>query len=148
MILQHTGNHFAGAIFYRWGEDGWEYLVIEYDSGLGIQIKFPGGTNNDHPGERMVETLNRETLEETGLIPVNPQVSHVEEKPGRGGKPTHLKVFFAIDFAQCVGQLRTVPKLDDGDRLSPPFWRTADELRGVIFYTHAKALEAVEARMS
>jgi hypothetical protein len=38
--------------------------------------------------------------------------------------------------------------LDDGDRLSPPFWRTADELRGVIFYTHAKALEAVEARMS
>lgn len=140
-------THFAGIIIWQDGEDGEEYLVIEYDSGSGTQIKFPGGTNNDHPGEDMLTTLKRECAEETGLTPnisslPAPVFSH--EVGPHGDR--HVKQFFKIHVGHCTGELRTMPKVDDGDKLSPPFWRTARELlvrvdSGGLFWSHREPLK-------
>jgi len=140
----HTESHFAGILIWRDGEDGREYLVIEYDGGKGQQIKFPGGTNNDHPGEEMLATLAREMTEETGLTPPENPLSIYEVEVTK-----HLKRFFLIPFEECGGTLRTVSKTDDGDKLSPPFWRTGKELlvdmrEGGIFYSHRPALMAAQ----
>jgi ADP-ribose pyrophosphatase YjhB (NUDIX family) len=142
-----SDSQFAGGIVYRPGEDGLEYLVIEYDSGQGIQIKFPGGTNNDHPGEPIFDTLCREYPDETGLRLHDPKPVHSESKKQTGGGEHH-KIWFTAAFEQCEGELRTEPKKDGGDLLSPPFWRTYQELKGKIYYTHAKALEKAERWLS
>ena len=136
-------SHFAAIIIWRHGEDGVEFLVIEYDSGLGIQIKFPGGTNNDHPGDTVIETLHRETRDETGLV--------MPEEPKKIWDVTrrnHTKYAFLISFDSCAGNLRTLPMEDGEDKLSPPFWRTYEELRGEIYRTHAPMLEAAVKELS
>ncbi len=141
-------SHFAGIIITREGEEGMEYLVIEYQSGEGVQIKFPGGTNNDHPGEDMLTTLKCECEEETGLIPLLDTLPEpiFSKTIGDSGKE-HTKSFFMVHLSQCEGRLRTEPKVDDGDRLSPPFWRTKGELGvkvkdGGLFWSHRPALDA------
>jgi ADP-ribose pyrophosphatase YjhB (NUDIX family) len=142
---QYTAN-----IITRLGDEGREFLVIEYDSGDGAQIKFPGGTSNDHPGETVLETLHRETRDETGLVlPVEPvevyKKSFPDRESGKGG--THTKYAYTIEFDQCAGTLRTQSMVDGGDRLSPPFWRTAQELlvkveSGGLFWTHRPMLQS------
>lgn len=140
-------SHFAGIIITQMGEDGTEYLVVEYDSGNGTQVKFPGGTNNGHPNETVLETLKRECEEETGLIPEFPScVSPIfVGTVGGDGGGKHRKYFFTVDISQCRGSVRTSPKVDDGDKLSPPFWRTKKELLvhvkdGGLFWSHRPAL--------
>ncbi len=138
----HTTSHFAGGIIWRLGDEEEEFLVIEYESGAGKQIKFPGGTNNDRLGEEMVATLRREVEEETQLRVTMFKPIFQSEGPG------HTKRFFLIPFELCHGNMRTLPMRDnDGDKLSPPFWHTAKELlrdpkKGGLFYTHRSALEA------
>jgi len=140
-------SHFTGAIVFQEGPDGMEFLVIEYDSGNGTQIKFPGGTNNDHLKEKPLGTLSRETEEETGLVPIEASLVERIYIPGSKDKPPHTKLFYAIPFQTCWGELRTLPKKDDGDYLSPPFWRTAKELEGKIFHTHVPALRAIVSKL-
>lgn len=145
-------SHLAVAVVWRDGEDGREYLVIEYNSGEGIQIKFPAGTNNDQPGECPLETLHRELPEETGLT-ASGEVKCIwvgTRTRNRGGKPGyHQKLAFMCEESQCQGTLRTTWMNDGGDKLSPPFWRTAAELfqspsDGGLFVTHRPILEAAE----
>jgi len=148
-------SHFAGVIIWRTGPDGIEYLVIEYDSGDGVQIKFPGGTNNDHPGEPLFGkegTFSREGTGETGLV-IPDDLSERDVIYVSRPDPNHTKHFVIVPFERCRGELRTSPKRDGGDMLSPPFWRTAGELlvpveNGGLFWTHRKALEAAERRLS
>ena len=131
-------SDFAAIVIWREGEDGPEYLVIEYDSGRGIQIKFPGGTNDDHPGETVLETLHREVRDETGLVlPVTPKLIWTLTYPAKPRRDPHTKHAFLIPFEKCAGILRTEPRVDQGgDKPSPPFWRTAEELENTIFHTH------------
>ena len=144
-ILSHTESHLAAHLIMDEIDGERVYLVFEYDSGKGVQVKFPAGTNNDHPGEEILLTLDRETHEETGLTSRNPQLVHKDER-SRG----HVKFFFISHFRECDGELRKEERVDDdGDRQSPPFWRTAKELMvdpkdGGLFYTHRKALEEAE----
>lgn len=145
-------THFVAILICREGRDGREYLVIEYDSGDGKQVKFPGGTNNDHPGEQILDTLAREALEETGLvIPRHPpQVWAGPKVPNKGDKPGfHQKFAFIIPEGACQGTMRTMPLTDNGDKLSPPFWRTEAELlvevnKGGLFFTHREMLHSAK----
>ncbi len=147
-------SHYAGLFIYQEGEEGFEYLVVEYDSGDGKQIKVPGGTNNDHPGEPLFGkdgTLCREGKVETGLIVpsdlTDSDIVFVDPKRD------HDKIFVAVPFERCLGKLRTTELNDEGDLLSPPFWRTARELLvrvedGGLFWTHREALKATEERLT
>jgi len=145
-------THFVAIVICRDGEDGREYLVIEYDSGDGKQIKFPGGTNNDHPGELVLDTLSREVLEETGLTlpPHPPQMWSGAMIPNKGGKPGHHQKFaYVVTEEACQGAMRKMPLVDNGDKLSPPFWRTEAELlidvnKGGLFWTHRPMLHAAK----
>ncbi len=148
-------SHYCAHLITREGEDGREYMVIEYDSGEGTQIKFLGGTNVDHLGETKMETVHRETRDETGLVlPRDPvEVYKSAPIPDRRNGGFHTKYAFHSELENCVGTLRTEPMNDNGDKLSPPFWRTADELRvsveqGGLFYSHRPMLETCEARLS
>jgi len=149
---QHT--HASIAVLFREGEDGLEFLVMEYDERKGgeIQIKFPAGTNKDQTEETLIQTLAREVLEETGLIiPVSTRWiwsgPREENRRDRDGPGTHQKVAFLIPLNECRGEMRKLPMLDTGGTwLSPPFLRTAGELlipveEGGLFYTHRPALE-------
>lgn len=142
---------FSGLLIWRDGDDGREYLVIEYDSGEGTQIKFPGGTNEDHPGETALETVHRECRSETNLVmPTDPMlIWSTKPTRNRDGGGTHQKHFFLIRFENCAGEMRTDPLKDDADRLSPPFWRTKEELivhvnEGGLFWSHRDALHRAE----
>lgn len=144
-------SHFSANIITRDGIDGKEYLVIEYDSGDGTQIKFPGGTNIDHPGETPMETCHRETRDETGLVMPTDPTEIWKSKPIKDRESStggfHTKYAFTTPVERCAGVLRTEPMLDGKDRLSPPFWRTAPELlvdvkNGGLFWSHRQMLSA------
>lgn len=146
-----TDSHFSAVLIWREGEDGREYLVIEYDSGEGTQIKFPGGTNTDHPGETPLETAHRECRDEVSLVmPKDPALMYSSRpKRSQDGNGMHLQHFFLIRFEDCAGNMRLEPKREGTDNLSPPFWRTQDELlippeRGGLFFSHRDALIATE----
>lgn len=148
-------THLSIGIVCRDGEDGREYLVQEYNSGDGIQIKFPGGTNADQLHETPEETLAREYPEETGLeLPRDARKiwSSNKMKNADGQPGFHQKIAFIAEMKNCRGTLRTEPMDDGGDFLSPPFWRTAEELltnvrNGGLFWTHRPALQAAMIHM-
>jgi hypothetical protein len=145
-----ANSHFSANIITRDGIDGIEYLVIEYDSGEGVQVKFPGGTNLDHPGETPLETCHRETRDETGLVmPVDP-IEVWKSPPIKDNESAtggfHTKYAYTTHVDRCAGTLRTDAMVDGKDRLSPPFWRTASELlvpvkNGGLFHSHRRMLE-------
>lgn len=144
---QMADSHYTAHLITRDGEDGREYMVIEYNSGEGVQIKFPGGTNNDHLEESELETLHRETHDETGLkFAVEPtQVYKSRPIPDKKNCGFHTKYGFHSEFSNCSGNLRIQQMDDQGDKLSPPFWRTAKELlveieKGGLFWSHRPML--------
>ena len=144
-------SNYSAVIVYREGEDGREYMVLEYDSGEGIQVKFPGGTNVDHPGETPVETAHRELRTETGLVMTRDpdKIWNSLPKPDRKNGGVHIKHAFMISLGECAGVMRTDFLNDDGDRLSPPFWKTEAELlvdvsTGGLFWTHREMLHVAK----
>lgn len=162
MPEQVADSHYVAEIIYDEIDGETVYLVLEYDSGQGKQVKFPGGTNNDKPGETVDETLHRELRKETGLVLVaEPKAVFEKTCPARPGQGLHRKYAFLSPFSQCAGELRTIPIREDGDGgdlLSPPFWRTAEELldperfgyekSDKLFPTHIPMLEAAKKHLA
>ncbi len=148
-------THLSIAVIVEEGNEGLEYLVFEYDSGDGVQIKFPAGTNKSRPNESAAQTLFREVKEETGLI-LPSSTRWIWSGPrtpnSHGELGSHQKIAFVASFKDCRGEIRTFPMVDDdGNRLSPPFWRTYEELivpaeEGGLFYTHRHALEEAKKK--
>ena len=73
----------------------------------------------------------------------------------RGLPGSHHKLFFPIEESETTGEIRQIPITDlGGDKLSPPFWRTASELleperhdlasTDAIFKSHQLALKTLE----
>ncbi len=149
-------SHYAAGIIVDFEGDEPSFLVLEYDSGKGRQIKFPGGTNVDKPGETADETVHREVRQETSLVFVRDPLKIYERRlPPRNGEGSHTKYAFLIDYSDCGGDMRIQPFQEGGgggDHLSPPFWRTASELLNPeaygfkkddgLFSTHRPMLEA------
>lgn len=137
-----------------------EFLVIEYVSkkfAREVQIKFPGGTNVDHPGDTALETVHRETRDELHIVmPVDPVLIYTKEVQDRAGSGSiHTKMAHIINYDECAGTLRTEWMKErrgdvedkDEDELSPPFWKTTEELmvevdQGGLFWSHRPMLEA------
>jgi hypothetical protein len=145
-------TRFVLGVVARMAEDGTEpeFLVVKSvstDPTTGLpgkeKIKFPGGMERvmDEPISIM---LPREILEETYLTMVDPDKAvKIWEMPIGSG---HIKLGFLIDFADCVGTLRTEVLEDDDDddescdSLSPPFWAKASVLKYDLFPGHQPAL--------
>ncbi len=158
-------NQFCSLVVHRLGDEGREYLVQEYNSGDGTQIKFPGGMggpSTDRPGETPMETLRREALDEVYVvIPKENEprfiVAYTPTPNEDGG--FHHKLFFPIEESETTGEIRQIPITDlGGDKLSPPFWRTASELleperhgfnrSDAIFKSHQLALKTLDDFLS
>ena len=116
-----------------------EFLVVDSRSsdprtgrGSQVQVKFPGGTNQEHPGELVEETRDREAWEETRLaFLMSKQI--LMRVVG-----SHTRYGFLVDYDRdCRGEVRTCPMLDDGrDELAAPRWVVAEVLEQELFHSH------------
>lgn len=131
--MPHT--HFVCAVIYRRGEKKRvELLVINYRARGGqAQVKFPGGTNTECPGELLETTLVREILEETGLsVNVDRAVQIWENQVSE----EHTKNGYLVNLDDCRGRLRTEPIEDESDQLEPPRWEPASTLGRTLYLSH------------
>ena len=143
------GRWFAGIVIGRENADRvLELLVMDCSStdfkfrNRGVKVKFPGGTEDGHPEDgSILGTRNRELTEETGLrikVGVEPLMVHSETPNSK-----HFKNFYFVRFEDCEGELRTVEKTDNGDRMSAPYWVEAQTLSRIPYFTHHGALMRV-----
>ncbi|MDP2651186.1 MAG: NUDIX hydrolase [bacterium] len=143
---------FAGAVIYRDNENvERELLVMDCKSlhekykGRPMQVKFPGGTEEEHPEDNNVlDTLRREIVEETDLSLKDgaPMRLVHSETPN----PAHFKSFYLIPIEDCEGSLRTEEKTMGYDWMSAPYWVKADELGRTLYRSHQTALIKVLQR--
>lgn len=140
-----NANWFAGAVIYRMGLSGIEFLVIDCRStnpryrGKPMQTKFVGGTEEGHLLEdvTILGTLRRELTEETDLrLPegYSPMLIHSESLPG------HLKNFYLIPFSDLIGTIRTEEKTIEDDQMSKPYWIDSQTACRLLFRSHQPAL--------
>ena len=138
-------RHFAGAYVYREYPEpsvlmqGYIGLDRKFPRSYGrVQMKFPGGTNEEFP--RVWDprkTLRRELREELWMNlrnGVNPyQLCKV------GGVSIDMYFFF-IKFRDLDGELRNREINDGKTRLLVPEWLTLDQASAVVFPTHRPAV--------
>jgi 8-oxo-dGTP pyrophosphatase MutT (NUDIX family) len=133
-----NNTHFGAIIGFRQGQEGVEFLVIDYDDPeKGLQCKLPGGMGA--PGETPARTAQREYLEETGLENISGYgpVWKIQLKDG------HRKLFFAshCDPKQWIGELRKEAKSDGAETLSPPYWLSSKRALTELHHYHRMALK-------
>ncbi|MFZ2769761.1 MAG: hypothetical protein WA048_00895 [Minisyncoccia bacterium] len=142
-------THYVGLVIWREMNGEIEFLVIDSKSidpryrGRPKQTKFVGGTNNDHLHEMIKQTRERETTEETDLVIVG-EVDEIYKDTKYAG---HKKYFYIVNISDCSGTLRKVPKIDNGDLLSEPYWVKAKELTKKIYRSHLPAHEAAMKKL-
>jgi len=97
-----------------------------------VQVKFPGGTNQERPGESVAETRDREAWEETRLAFL------ASKQIWRREAGSHTRYGFLVDYdSDCRGEMRTRPMLDDDrDELTAPRWVAAELLGRELFHSH------------
>lgn len=137
-------EHFSGVVLVRTNGTRPQVLIQEYIYHNTTQIKFPGGTNENRPGENPTVTANREFLEETGLLLNDELVLIFEDR----SIPGHAKFFYLA--ANAEGEVRTRLKEDDGEEdLLPPTWVDVDKaLITTIYHTHKPALRKAMSHMA
>ena len=142
-------RHFSSGLICRGSPKNLEVLVQGYVSidrsfplSFGkLQIKFPGGTNQDHPKVwDPRKTLTRELREELYLRVkrgINPKEVWVS-------KGANLDMFFFLLMENDLsGEIRDIEIEDGKSRLLVPEWMTFDKIRRVIYRTHRPAVTAL-----
>ena len=99
------------------------------------RVKFPGG-GQDGPNESIEGTRDREVWQETNLAFLRSKLiwRKVVQNPE---EPEHHKYGYLVNFEDCYGELRNVPKTEpDGDELRIPGWVPAATLGRSLFASH------------
>ena len=143
-------THSACNIVFRKGENGPEFLVIDYQSVnpktnrlTEKEVRFPTGTSTSGEfGESTEETSIRKLLEETGLLALD-----TERIAKRRSGEDHIKYAFLISYSECLGDLRQEPVTIEGDLMSCPYWVPIKKLRGLIAPKHFWAYRAACERL-
>lgn len=141
-------GHFCALVVMRIvGEGVVECLAIDYmKAGGRMQVKWPGGTskNKEVPFRDMVATLRREVREEVGEeVEINLTDDVLNGRRvilKKELSPTHIQYFFFVSDDDISGNIRKIPKYDDDELLSPPYWIEAEKLSEKIFRSHRPAL--------
>jgi len=133
-----------GAVIYK-EEDGIIHVLIQDSESLlerfkfqGVQTKFPGGSNDDMPGEVESDTLAREIKEET-FLELKEEVSIPRPIFGPIPGERYPRKFYLIGFESFRGTLRDVDIVDGDDLLHPPRWVKLEDLlrnKDLLYETH------------
>ncbi|MEK7187065.1 MAG: NUDIX hydrolase [Patescibacteria group bacterium] len=145
-------NHFSAGVCSIIEDGVKKFLVVDYyhsladlKAGWNKQVKFPGGTNKEFARAKPLDTLHREFLGETGLMPPSlPLQIHVGSKKADDGNGVHTQHFFLFSLEECQGALRTEILNDNGNWLSVPYWADGYSLRKRIIRSHSEALEKAD----
>ena len=144
-------THSACNVVWGEGEDGLEFMVIDYQStdprtkrSRGKEVRFPTGTSESGEfGESTEMTSVWKLEEETGLLAID-----TERIAMKGlSEENHVKYTFLISYDECLGELRKEPVTIKGDWMSPPYWVSARSLRGLIAPVHFWAYRAACERL-
>ncbi len=120
----------CGAIVYRRGMKGIEYLCLKQTSGV---YSTPKGHMEAYETE--AETARREIFEEIGLhLELDTSFRFVTDYNLRGGKVKTLVLF----ISECVGK----PKIDPGE-ITEHSWLSYTEAREILPHWYTEALEKV-----
>ena len=104
------------------------------------EVRFPAGTNFDHPAERLCDTMRRKVLQETGL-----EVKSCGKLlASRVENDHHTKNAVLVEDRDCVGELRQEPIEVRGKKLSPPYFMRIGEVRRRIADDHRWVMEALD----
>jgi 8-oxo-dGTP pyrophosphatase MutT (NUDIX family) len=130
--------HTAGVVVYKL-ENGTLYFLVQGVESLdprflhlGIQNRFPGGSNEDHPEEDPFATAKRECEEETHLhISSSYEPDLIRQSQGSGPRK---KFFYLVPFDKVEGDLRTEPIMDGKDILHVPQWKSGTEISQGVYY--------------
>ncbi len=138
---------FAGAIIYRMVDGVLELLLQDSTTTIpkyrwqGVQTKFPGGRNKDHPEDStFLDTLKRELFEELHIRLKDDSELKVIYDVIQGD---HRKIFYLVSVEAFEGEIRQVPQWDATTILSVPRWVRVDEsLYRKIYRTHRSAFRS------
>jgi len=131
-----NSSWYCGGIFYKIEDRKCFILVVPYidkHRNNQRQIRLPGGSSN---GDIDIEdTLIREMMEETGLVPCEYNLIYENIK-----SPEHTQYFFLIK--EYSGEMLCFEGLNPIDpETEQPEWVDAYELEKTIFHTHKIAFK-------
>jgi len=142
----HVTSHAVGLIAYRLTPDNHvEIANMTYTRGGRTSIRVPMGTGE--PGEDLLDTLYRETVEEIAQNAKQFWMTPLSDFPFVGTlhrdqhykEGNHLKAFYV---AEVKGELRSEEMLDGDEILGQIVWTEAEELLHLgrdghqVFFTH------------
>jgi len=134
----HEGDHYTSAIIHKFAGKNLEFLILPYD----FKVKDPID-NTKQPGEKPMQTVIRETLEEA-QVKINPNDFNFVDAatiilPAKGDKGKHTKRYGETN--KYKGEVANFDHLKDkrnpiDPETGTPFWVTADVLAEILFLTH------------
>lgn len=124
-----------------------DYSSLDPDTGIytNPELRFPTGTSGSGElGETVEETSVRKLAVETGLLALD-----TEEIARRSAEhPRHVCL---IDYDWCLGDLHPGPVEVGNDRMSVPYWISAEKLRILIapvhFWIYQTAMRKLEENL-
>lgn len=124
----------CGAIVYKHGEGGVEYLCLKQTSGV---YSTPKGHMEAHESEEM--TARREIFEEIGLtLDIDTSFRHETEYKLKYGKLKTLVLF----LAECAGE----PDIDPGEIIGHS-WLPYEQAREVLPYWYTEAIDKADIKL-
>lgn len=134
-------EHSAGAVVAHRADDGWRFLLLEYQGGHWSHVK-----GHIEEGETLEETIRREAEEETGLTDLTfvdgfaEQIVYVFR---RGADTVHKEVAFRLAVTE-----ETDVEVGSPDEHTGIGWFPYDEARERITFDDARdLLEAARERL-